>query len=393
MLQVAGRAVLLLGLVAGIGCGASAPPPSIDSTFTDGSRLVAQQFSFPGTTPLFAGIYDRQEGVACEFRSASDGSLRCLPEDAAAAETPGRWVSGVPMPGSVTGRRLQRHEIHSADGGRFPNWWDGELYDADTAEPCVAFFREPQADGTGAGVCMPRSASTGVFFADAACTEPLATAPDTSPIPLLAVASDMRFYAIGEQWTGPMFFGVGASCQEVPLSGTRAFRIGALLPADTVASVQIAPRGDGRLAAQILEAQGVGLTTVRYRHYPGFPSLPTGPYFDRELGHACWPMATVDREVLCGPADATVETRPDLLGFGDSTCTQRVIALAHAFAIFAMADPGGPMAFEVHRVGGQHTSTGYVLSDAGCTEYLKGAGYPVGETVPLASFATLTAKP
>ena len=81
------------------------------------------------------------------------------------------------------------------------------------------------------------------------------------------------------------------------------------------------------------------------------------------------------------------------VSFGDSACTQRVVGLDRAFAIFAMADPGIARAFEVHRIAGPHTSIGYVLSDAGCTEYPKGSGYPVGETVPLASFARLTAKP
>jgi hypothetical protein len=392
MLRAAGRAAWCLFLVGGIACGTNPSGAALDPTFTDGSRLVAQQFSFPGTAPLFAGIYDRQESVACQFRPASDGSLRCLP-DAAAGETPERWVSGVAMPGPATGLRLQRYEINSADGGRFPNWWNGELYDADAGEPCVASVRDEQVDGTGVGVCMPRSASTGNFFADAACTEALAITPDTSPLPLLAVALDNQLYAIGEQWTGPMFLGLGGSCTEFVPSGTRAFRTGASLPADTVPSLQIAPRGDGRLAVQIIEAQGVGLTTVRYQHLPFTPSATTGPYWDRDLGIACWPMPTVDHETLCAPADATVETRPDLLGFGDPACTQRVIGLDRAFAIFAMADPGRALAFEVHRIAGPPTSTGYVVSDAGCTEYPKGSGYPVGETVPLASFARLTAKP
>src|SRR5688500_18845644 len=33
----------------------------IGPTFVDGTRLVAQTYSFPGTAPLFVGVFDRQE--------------------------------------------------------------------------------------------------------------------------------------------------------------------------------------------------------------------------------------------------------------------------------------------------------------------------------------------
>src|SRR4051794_6758939 len=43
----------------------------VGPTFIDGTRLVAQTYLVPGTEPLFVGVFDRQENVACAFRIAS----------------------------------------------------------------------------------------------------------------------------------------------------------------------------------------------------------------------------------------------------------------------------------------------------------------------------------
>ncbi len=391
MRQVVGRVVLVSCLVAGGACGGGSAEPPLDPTFSNGSRLVARQFAFPGTTTLFGGIYDQVEGVACHFGPASDGSLRCLPDTGEAGDAPERWVLGVQMPGPATGQRLQRHEVHGADGSRFPDRWGGELYDRDMGEACSADLRgDPERVH---GVCLPRHADITAFFADSGCTEPVATISETSPLPILAVGNDGALFTLGEAWTAPIFFGVGPTCTELPLSGTRIFRVGSALPAETVAPLQVVPRGDGRLAVQTLEAQGIGLTTRTYWHYPGSLSIGSAPYVDRDRGLACSPMLTVDHDTLCLPADASVETRPDLLNFADPGCTQPVIFNAHAFAVFASYEPGGALASEVHLIADKPSETGYTRSAAGCTEYLKGSGYPIGDTVPLAAFARLTAAP
>ena len=392
MLQVGGRFALLCALLAGTACGGGGTI-ALPAPFTDGDRLVAQRFSSPGTTPLFTGIYDTVEGVACDFRPASDGSLRCIPpNDLTAAETPERWVRGGQGPSPENGRRLLRNEVQGEDGSLFPAVWAGELFDSWTDEPCSADLRKSQTDGT----CLPRHAEITGLFADAACSEPIATSPEASPEPMLAVDGDGALFGLGGELMGPTYIVIGTTmCLELPLTATRAFRIGDPLPGDVVAPLQVVPRGDSRLAVQTVEAQGAGITTMRYRHYPGQPTLTTAPYWDRSRELFCSPMVTTDGETLCLPADAAVETRPDLLSSADATCMRPVIALERRWAIFATADPtAGPLAYEVHHVGTAATATAFVRTPSGaCSESVKNAGYPVGDVVPLTLFAQLDTKP
>jgi hypothetical protein len=388
MLQVAGRVTLLCSLITGIACGGGSS--AIPAPFTDGSRLVAQQLSYPGTTPLFVGIYDRDEGVACEFRPAADGSNRCLPpNDAAAAQTPERWVKGR-LYALATGQRLVRNEIHGDDNSVFPALWWGELYDTRTFEPCSADFRTGMPNGT----CLPRHAEITSMFADDTCAVRVATSAEDSREPLLAVDDKGALFSLGGEWVGTTFIGFGTTCLELPLTATRAYLIGEPLPANTVASLRAIPLGDGRLGLKTLEAGGGGITTMPYRHYPGQPTPDSAPYWDGAHGLFCSPMATVDGDTLCLPADASVETRPDLLAFADGSCEQPVIAFARAYAIFAESDAAGPRAYEVHRVGTVEGATAFEKSDTGaCNEAIKRAGYPVGEAVSLSAFARLTVKP
>jgi hypothetical protein len=396
MRQVIGCLVLLGAMGAGSGCG-DGPRPRMEPTFTDGSRLVAQTFWSPGTVPLFVGIHDRDEGVACVFRPAVDGSLRCLPDDPAAAETPERWVAGTQMPGPPAGRRLQRYEVYSADGGRFPDRLFGELYDADMGEPCGALLFDSQ-DGTTGAYCLPRHASVGGFFADAGCSEPVATAPEAGREPLLALALDTyQLHELGEPVTGRTFIKLAATCQAFPLTGMRIYRLGAPLPNGAVANLTVVPRGDGRLRLQTLQYEGEDLTTVAYRHYPGSPSVASAPYRDPTFeypGLPCFPMLAVDGSTYCLPADAYVATRPDLLRFGDPACSHRVIPIRRYWAIFAAADPAGAVAVEVHRADPRSSDTGYVLDSVGCREDVKSAGYPVSADVTaLDQFVRLVATP
>ena len=98
----------------------------MEPTFTDGSRLVAQSFSSPGTVPLFVGIYDRSEGVACAFGPAADGSLRCLPKDSRRGGDPGAlgcrgadaWPADRPPSAALRGAQRRRRALSGPVVGR-----------------------------------------------------------------------------------------------------------------------------------------------------------------------------------------------------------------------------------------------------------------------------------
>jgi len=157
----------------------------VGPTFADGSRLKAQSYVVDGAAPLFVGIYDAQEKVACEFRQATDGKLRCLPAtsigavDPATVLPPERWQEGTETAGEATGLRLRQNRIASSDGGFFPSWINGPLSDDTRAEPCLPDTTR-EADGSGLGVCMPRHAmNRKIDFSDAGCTQPLISASAT----------------------------------------------------------------------------------------------------------------------------------------------------------------------------------------------------------------------
>jgi hypothetical protein len=377
----------------GTGGGWTSPEPN----FHNGSRLVARTFSFPGTAPLIAGIYDRQERVECEFRAATDGKLRCLPAnsvgpaDPATVEPSERWQEGVEIAPATTGR-VGRNEIHSTDGGQFANWISGELRDTQFGQPCRPDTTRPM-DGTGDGLCLPSFAAVGGFFSDAACGQPLASV-DGNWTPFVVFSPKRQLFALGEVYTGPAFisFAMGASCMAFPAgSGTRFFAIGNPLPSGTIASVQMIPRGNGRLGVQMIESEGQSVAPVRYRDL----SLPygsaEGPYFDRDLGVLCRPTWTAAGDVRCVPADSDFVPASWLTNFADSACTQPVVLNKKATAVVLRSDAAlaRQVIVEVRRIGAAPSATGYTMMGSACHEYLKGAGYPLGDVVPLESFARL----
>lgn len=65
------------------GCSAetSGGPADYLDEFQSGTRLKARYFAAPGMPPVFAGFYDTELEVVCDFATASDGKLRCLPRD------------------------------------------------------------------------------------------------------------------------------------------------------------------------------------------------------------------------------------------------------------------------------------------------------------------------
>jgi hypothetical protein len=56
------------------------PPDRPDVPDTDGDRLIARTFSFPGGTPVQTSWYDQELEAPCSFGVAADGQLRCIPQ-------------------------------------------------------------------------------------------------------------------------------------------------------------------------------------------------------------------------------------------------------------------------------------------------------------------------
>lgn len=384
----------------GGGGGAEASIP-IGPTFVDGTRLVAQTYSFPGTAPLFVGIFDRQEKVACAFRTASDGQLRCLPPSQPNVPEPmpaERWQAGTEMAVAATGLRLRQHRIIGADGSSFPSWISGELMDETSSQPCRPDTTREQ-DGTGEGVCLPRHAvATGVFFADAACTV-AAAQHETDLVPLLIATPKREVFALGEKLVGMPFiqFASGGPCSPFSDgSSGRFYRVGAPLPADTVADVRVVPRGTERLMVQTVEFQGAGVVHVRHNGQ-SLPYGGAGPYYDRSLGMLCRPTWTTSGELRCVPDSAYYVPEAWLTNFADPACTQPVINIDAPTAVVLRSDAtlARQVVVQVRRVVGEYTQTGYSRENntaRECREYLKGAGYPLGDVVPLDSFATVEAR-
>jgi hypothetical protein len=375
-----------------------------DPTFQDGTRLVAQTYSSSGSAPLFVGIYDRQEHVACEFRAATDGALRCLPARVLLTPDPEpatRWQEGTEVLGGATGLRLRQSRIASADGGWFPNWVNGELADDRYGKPCAPNTTR-EANGTGMGACLPGHAVlAGLYFADSTCTEQLAQMETAKGVTPLFIATPKReFYALGEKFSAPVFIQLSSTgpCQQFSTGaepGLDYYRIGASLPEDAAAAIRIVPRGVGRLAVQTVEVEGAGLAHVRH-HAMASPYKGDGPYYDRNLSMLCRPTWTVGGELRCVPDQALYVLEPALTNFADPECTQPVTYQNEPAAVVLRKDAasGREVVVEVRRVSAEYSKTGYTRENSStreCHEYLKGAGYPLGEVIPIDSFAVVDA--
>ena len=337
----------------------------VGPTFIDGTRLVAQTYWVPGTEPLFVGVFDRQENVACAFRIASDGQLRCLPPSQPNLPDPmpaDRWQAGTEEPIVSTGLRLRQHRIVGLDGLAFPSWMSGELMDDASSEPCRP-ETSSEKNGTGEGVCLPRHAlATGVFFADVACTALIAQ-PGTGVTPMLVATPKREVFALGEKVVGATFiqYAMGAVCTEFPAGSGDFYRVGAPLPAGTVASLRLAPRGTERLMLETIEFQGAGVAHVRH-HGQSSPYAGDGPYYDRTLGTLCRPTWTATGELRCVPADALYVSDTSLTNFADSNCTQPVVngnMVPSAVVLRADSTQGRQVVVAVRRIGTEYSKTAY----------------------------------
>lgn len=377
-------------------------PP--DATFTDGTRLVARTYAYPGTAPLFVGIYDRQEKVDCEYRLTTDGKLRCVPAKTVGTVDPAtvppldRWQEGTEQPRRGSAGRLRQNQVVAADGSAFPSYVSGELFDDTTDEPCRPDTTR-ELDGTGTGACLPRHADDhGIIFADAQCTSALAVAETPGPVPLLIATPTREVFALGDRFEGNTFMKLGPPatpvCVDFPMNGSTYYRVGAALPMDTVAALRIAPVGSGRLGLRTVAVQHTGVTHVRHRML-SLPSGGEGPYYDRERGALCRPTRTTAGEVRCLPDSGDYLVEGALTNFADPQCTQPVTYQKVSAHVLMRSNPatGRYEVIEVRTVGATLTPTAYSrMGGTECREYLKGSGYPIGDVIPLDAFAKLDVR-
>lgn len=382
-------ALVAFASLAASACGNSPPTSPVDApTFADGTRLLARSYSYPGTAPLFVGVYDQQAMSPCSFRIARDGKLRCMPGyvDPALDDAPEQWVEGTEQAGDEPTPRLRSHYVVSTDGGRFPNRVSGDLYDAQASWGCNPVPRgmdQPQ------GVrCLPRYVTAPeFFFADAACSESLAMVFGGEK-PVLAVLPDGALHAVGPAFTEPPFMKVGTGCTATaPLEGL--LRVGAPLPEDAVAGVEIAARGTGRLALRTLESDGHALGVFRFSDDGTPKRVTTGPYVDHSLGVDCQPFGVLSgNEVRCLPTEAEHVLLGESQNFEDPACTKPVVNTTKSMAVLIFRG----FATEVRRLG-DHSKTAYTMMADGCREFIKGAGRVILDEVPMTTFAKLDVQP
>lgn len=115
-----------------------------------------------------------------------------------------------------SGERLRAAYLNGADGSRqFVGW-----YDASLEVDCTYAIASD-----GSWRCLPGGAETGRFFADAACTQRLATLPRGCSAPAYAVSSDTsacawrpskHVFSLGVPYTGPIAYSfVAGACSAV----------------------------------------------------------------------------------------------------------------------------------------------------------------------------------
>lgn len=132
-----------------------------------------------------------------------------------------------------SGTRLKMRTLVTADGARaFLGWRDTQL-NLDCGFSVA---------GDGRTRCLPSgNASYSGYFADSACTQPLAQASVAAGcVPTLAWRMDpnscqylLRVYAIGAEFTGPTVY-VGAACTSTAAAPYgRFFSVGAEVPPST----------------------------------------------------------------------------------------------------------------------------------------------------------------
>jgi len=143
--------------------------------------------------------------------------LPATSSDATCAPGTGVFAGSVAAAGTAeSGEQLKATYLEGADGSRQFLAWHDTVRDVDCAFTMAA-------DGTWR--CLPGGAEAGRFFADAACTQPLALVPTGCTPPAYATAStsvcgprsSTRVFALGERFTGPVVYWIaGGMCPAAP---------------------------------------------------------------------------------------------------------------------------------------------------------------------------------
>ena len=210
---------------------------------------------------------------------------------------------------SGSGRLLVRR-VESTDGGRF----EVGLADARSQRACTL------SDEGGTLRCWPATAQAADFegfFADADCKVPLAVVSDGACEAPLVAKRGSELFAVGERWTGKLYhFSGHGPCYETS-SQPRAYAVGAPLPPDALATVELTPAGEGRLRPKLLRDE-TGHTLS-----PPLEALPVleDPYAG-EQNQDCHPVHTAGAGLRCLTA-----TRCDgwpTPFFADARCSRRL---------------------------------------------------------------------
>jgi hypothetical protein len=139
-------------------CSAPATSPGEPSAVVSGTRLQARQWTAPGVAPLTVAIFDGERHQECQFRTATDGKLRCLPVSEDLVESGDCADPACQQP-------LYRHQGMGACDGvtddyltvpRPPSACPGEVtYEVRRLVPVPAGSRSYHPDGSEAGTGDP----------------------------------------------------------------------------------------------------------------------------------------------------------------------------------------------------------------------------------------------
>jgi hypothetical protein len=240
-------------------------------------------------------------------------------------------------------------------------------------------------DAGGEGWCLwGVTQVTAHFFADASCSNPVASRGACAAPPQVAIvdaASDacdppsVRLHDVGPETAA---YWLDGSC--VAVEGI-FYRVGAALEEGAFERVPGAEVG-GRL-------------TVRKWMNGGVPAADAGYYFyDRDLGIACIPRV-IGGEQRCLPVQESVA----VYSYADPACSQPLHASAHALCgwpehvLLSHKDSCGlPMIEEVRPVMGTHEGAFYHLGDSGCVSAGEGNAALLGPPIDPSSFAALSTE-
>jgi hypothetical protein len=363
-----------------------------------------------------------EEGAALElaspYRLVNDFCLA-----PAAAEGPGRYVSlggRIPESDLVQGRpdgtrpelRLQPRQLRFDDGAVASL----ELVDSSRSRTCV------RTETTSGVRCLPENVlyvgASGPYFADRACTEPVAHAiAPACFMPALALGLDSssgcprvaRAWKVEPQGRlDPRWVFSGPACESGVIIPGHFYKLGEPVDVTNYPELTVAESGAGRLRLRWFTAAG------------GQALPPPGQYlFDTVTGSECQVATAGDGVLRClplgGPA-LNVEDAVDVV-YADDGCTRPLARYATAQACngpratgamvarvalqrcsdprVSGGDPQPPERWDIHRLGARHEGDLFVGRPGACQRGAAApdsAYYQLGEAIDPAEFVPFRAE-